>query len=267
MPGSATFDRIAELQVRRKYYIKLVNKQTNAGSALVRRALGWRADLDEKTRAAIAGRAMKIVGAALSGKPPSNADADIVQALAFDLATLAIGVEPFTKARHEIELSMKRAVRDLPVYPWAKSVHGFGELGLAVIVGEAGDLSKYPEKGHLWKRLGLAPYRGRAYSTWRWSTDDKLDAQEWVAGGYAPQRRAEIHAVIGDPLFRLQSMVGGPYRAVYDRRRESTTDNHPDWSKAHSHMDAMRVMTKALVRDLWVAWRAASQDLVADATE
>lgn len=254
-PASALIDQLAELQVRRKFYIAATNKQTNAVKALVRRGLGWRYDEEETDREKVNGRAARIVAAALSGKDQKPEDQDVYDALSADLAVVAAAIEPMTAARHQIELEMKRTARKLPVFAWAKSVHGLGELGLAVIVAEAGDLGNYPKKGHLWKRLGLAPHEGQAYSTWRMKGG--LSAEDWTQAGYSPRRRAEIYAVISEPLFRAQSVAAGPYRAAYDRRRELTATTHADWTKAHSHMDGLRVMTKLMIRDLWNAWRAA----------
>lgn len=252
--SSPLIDHLAELQVRRKFYIGVVNRQTNAAKALVRRALGWRYDTEEAGREKLNARAARIVAAALAGKEQKAEDAEAFGALAFDLATIAAAIEPCTKARHEIELEMKRAARKQPVFAWAKDVKGLGELGLAVIIAEAGDLSGYPKKGHLWRRLGLAPLDGKALSTWRMKGG--LTAEQWTDAGYSPRRRAEIYAVISEPLFRAQSVADGPYRVIYDRRRERTAESHPDWTKAHSHMDGLRIMTKHLIRDLWIAWRA-----------
>jgi len=253
-PLPATLDKLAELQVRRKFWIGNVNKQTNALKALARRALGWRHDLDEDERKKLNARAARIVSAALADKEQKPEDASICAAIAADLAVVATAIEPCTKARNEIELEMKRVVRKLPIYAWAKSVHGLGELGLAVILAEAGDLSNYPEKGHLWRRLGLAPFNGKACSTWRMGGG--LTAEQWSEAGYSPRRRAEIYAVISDPLFRAQSVASGPYRAIYDARRAKTAETHADWTKAHSHADALRVTTKYLIRDLWKNWKA-----------
>jgi hypothetical protein len=253
--SSAMIDHLAELQVRRKFYIGVVNRQTNAAKALVRRALGWRYDAEDAGREKLNARAARIVAAALAGKEQKAEDAAAFGALAFDLATIAAAIEPCTTARHEIELEMKRTARKLPVwFAWAKDVKGLGELGLAAIIAEAGDLSGYPKKGHLWKRLGLAPLDGKAFSTWRMKGG--LTAEQWTDAGYSPRRRAEIYAVISEPLFRAQSVASGSYRAIYDRRREHTAETHPDWTKAHSHMDGLRIMTKYLIRDLWAAWRA-----------
>jgi hypothetical protein len=46
----------------------------------------------------------------------------------------------------------------------------------------------------------------------------------------------------------------GPYGHVYVARREKMKLAHPDRPKAHAKADAMRIMTKALVADLWMAW-------------
>ena len=253
VPSSPSVDQLAELQVRRKFYIGAVNKQTNAVKALVRRAIGWRYDTEEGERDKVNGRAARIVAAALNGKEQKPEDAAVFGGLSIDLAVVQSAIAPMQNARHDVEKEMKRQAKKLPVYAWAKGVHGFGELGLSVIVAEAGDLAKYPKKGHLWKRLGMAPHEGKAYSTWRMKGG--LTAEQWTEAGYSPRRRAEVFAVISEPLFRAQSVVSGPYRAIYDRRREATAIAHEDWTKAHSHMDALRVMTKYLIRDLWVAWR------------
>jgi hypothetical protein len=257
-PVSALIDQLAELQVRRKFWIKLATRQGNAALALIRRAIGWRYDEDETARDKINKRAASIFATAQSGKAQKPEDAEIYQAVASDLAVIIASMEPGDAARHQIELEMARTVRKLPAYPWAKSVKGLGDVGLAVIIGEAGDLGSYPTKGHLWKRLGLAPFEGQAYSTWRMKGG--LTSEQWTDAGYSPRRRAEIFSVIGDPLFRAQSVAQGPYRAVYDRRRSLTGETHPDWTKAHSHADALRVMTKIMLRDLWREWNRAMAD-------
>lgn len=246
-------DNLAELQVRRLFYIKAKNRQVLAAKSLVRRALGattTKGEKDEKLNA----RASRIVDTALGGKEQKADDADVAGALAFDLGVIAETIKPMASTRKNIEKDMKKLAKGLPVYEWAKAVHGFGELGLAVIVAEAGDLAKYPKKGHLWKRLGLAVHEGKAYSTWR-GIKAGLTAEQWTEAGYSPRRRAEMHAVIAEPLFRAQSVAKGPYRAIYDRRRAATSLLHQDWTPMHSHMDGLRVMTKYLIRDLWKAWQ------------
>lgn len=42
-----------------------------------------------------------------------------------------------------------------------------------------------------------------------------------------------------------------PYRLVYENRRRHTAGTRPDWTDGHSHNDALRVVSKAILRDLW----------------
>jgi hypothetical protein len=51
----------------------------------------------------------------------------------------------------------------------------------------------------------------------------------------------------------------GPYRDVYDRRRERTAITHPDWTPGHSHNDALRITAKTILKDLWRAARTHHQ--------
>lgn len=90
---------------------------------------------------------------------------------------------------------------------------------------------------------------------------DRAALSAWAEYGYSGRRRAEVYATVQDSLFRWQTYSGGPYRAIYDRRRARSTAAHPDWAPARLHADAGRVMVKALIKDLWRAWRAATTDI------
>jgi hypothetical protein len=160
--------------------------------------------------------------------------------------------------RRQTEREMERLAATLPVASWQAAVKGFGRLGLAIVVAEAGrDLACYGTVAKLWKRLGLAVIDGERQRR-------KTDAALAALHGYAPHRRAEMWT-LADSMFRHQWKSGGedgegspagPYGAVYARRRARTAETHPEWTKAHARDDARRVMFKALVADLWGAWRA-----------
>jgi hypothetical protein len=59
------------------------------------------------------------------------------------------------------------------------------------------------------------------------------------------------------------------YRLVYERRRAHTAVTHgPDsespWTKGHSQNDALRITSKAILKDLWRAardWHVAQIEL------
>ena len=255
---------IMELHVRRKYCIKLHNKQTNAAWALAGRYLGIRKDMPEAERERINKQATRVVYNFLNEKPGHLDDLSVLSKMA-DLDVTAASLVPLENRRHEIELKMMRHSRKLPVSKWAKNVRGLGELGLAVVIGEAGNLSRFPHPRMLWKRLGLAPYSGKAMSNWHGA---QLTDEEWTAAGYNKKRRAEIHACVGEPLFRAQTQsatnpADGPYRIAYDVRRAQCEAVHTDWTKGHLHGDALRIMTKALLSDLWSEWRGSMGSLKA----
>ena len=60
------------------------------------------------------------------------------------------------------------------------------------------------------------------------------------------------------PVRRNRTKFGlpkGPFGEVYVKRREATLISHPEWTPKHAQMDALRIMTKALVLGLWAEWR------------
>jgi len=256
------------LQVKRKWRIKIINKETNSVRALARRYCGFVWDVEEAEREKVNKRAAGIVDRALAGKEQRSEDAEIAEIMATELEDLDATIGLHTKRRDVIEAEMKKLAKQLPVYFWAKGVAGLGEIGLAVIIGEAGDISRFPNVRHLWKRLGLAPFEKngetRAMSQWH---GNQLDTDEWIQCGYNGKRRAEIYACVGESLGKHQlgsaakagtdfSIAKGPYGHVYVARRNRCILAHPDWSRGHLHGDAMRVMTKAVIKDLWREWNS-----------
>ena len=250
--------RLAELQVRRKCFIKAANRLAASATATIRRALGFDPNADEKARGALKARALRMASRAFAGKPQAAADEAAFLTVSTDIGVVALAIEPLTARRKEIEKAMIGAARSLPAWRWAAGVAGLGDLGLAVIVGETGDLSHYPNFRHVWKRLGLMPFDGKACSVWR--RTGGMPAGGWEQVGYSPHRRAEIHACVAEPMLKHQIAAGrktstefgspkGRYGDVYVARRERTKRDHSDWTKAHAHADATRIMSKALVAD------------------
>lgn len=203
-------------------------------------------------------------------KDEANAAYDRAVAGNPDDPALAMALAPFldAKARFEvereaIEKTLRKLAKTLPVWTsWALGVKGLGELRLAVIVGECGDIGSYRNPSCLWKRMGLAvigDHRQRRVS----------DASDALEHGYNPERRA-IAYVMGTEVLKAQvrnvkdddgkrtdtSTAIGPYgqlyldRKVYEAGREGIT-------KAHANNRAARYMVKRVLRDLYAAWSAA----------
>lgn len=173
--------------------------------------------------------------------------------------------ELLEKERKQVEKQMAKEAKTLPVYEWVESVKGFGALGFAQIIGEAGDLSNYSTVSKLWKRLGLAVINGG-----RQRMVSGVDALEH---GYNPSRRAVVWT-IGDSMFR----ANGPYsdlcreRKEYEREKAAAegltvcpaakipAKNKDQYrSDGHIHNRAKRYMEKRLIRDLWRVWNDAGE--------
>lgn len=186
--------------------------------------------------------ANKLFDAAAKGSCPDGT-------LAVALAPFLAAISGFAPERAAIEKRLRKLSRSLPVWAWAGSVRGFGDLNLAAVVGEAGDVGSYRGPAALWKRFGLAVMPdGRQ----RRVSDPDLAALH----GYSPGRRCVAY-LLGDTL--VKSNADGPYRAAYLARKEYelTREDNPPKSQAHAHNRAARYMTKRALRDLWAAWRRA----------
>ncbi len=137
----------------------------------------------------------------------------------------------------------------LPIWPWVKAVSGFGPLNLAAIVGEAGDISRYRNPSCLWKRLGLAVIDGEKQGK-------RTNAEEALVHGYSPRRRCVAY-LLGDTMIKVGDKCR--YRSLYNERKERMlpifTERGDKAPKLHSHRDAMRIMVKRTLRDMWVEWK------------
>jgi hypothetical protein len=172
----------------------------------------------------------------------------------------AAGRSVWDEERNRVEDEMRRLAALLPVADWATAIRGFGLLNLAIVVGEAGrPLHDYGSVSKLWKRLGLAVIDGRRQQ--RIGNDKDLAIQH----GYSAVRRSQVYVVGSVSVFMAQR-AGMKYREVYDKRRAHTLPRiaatadlpfkHRDkWTPKRADSDARRVMTKALLCDLWCHWR------------
>jgi hypothetical protein len=189
-------------------------------------------------------------------------------------------IEQFHGLRKKIEKELAAMAMQSPGGEWMVSVKGFGPAGLAGIIGEAGDLSNYPDHSKLWRRMGMAPFTkdGVTRSGKQWKVAGGLKADDWTEYGYSGIRRA-LMFVIEDSLYK----ANGPYRDVYLARKKYLQERaiangltvapaakipakqrHMFVSKGHIDQDAKRYMGKRLLRDLWKAWRRASRAMTSN---
>jgi len=177
---------------------------------------------------------------------------DLSHPVAPAIIPLLVAIDCIRPELHLAQTHVIELAASLPVAKWCASVKGIGINGIALasIVGEAGDIGAYKSVAALWKRMGLAVINGERQRKYK---DKKLAKLH----GYNPSRRAQMY-VLAESLFRAQSRCRGPYRRAYNERRSHTALTHPDWSKDHSHKDALRFMTKRFLRDFYAAWEAAN---------
>lgn len=264
---------LKEFQVRRRFVIASEVENVNRVTALCARMCGYVAT-DKESRKANWKHAERIVKRALDGKDQDSADLEIAAAIHPELVMMRQSLEPILTRREEIETKMSKLAALLPVQKFVKETKGFKHIGLAVIVGEAGNLSNYAKIRRLWRRLGYGMAKGhekKAYSTWRMYGG--LSAEEWTRAGYSPPRLGQIYGVVTVPL--MMHKKKNKYGAVYEARRARTLITHPEWyvdengkaklneegkpSSKHAQMDAQRIATKEFLYDLWLEWRRSGE--------
>ena len=256
MTNQDSINALTNLQRFRKFNISQELAILQRLTALVASACGYESR-DEETRTVTWNRATKIVKESLGRCEFTDADGMIVDLIMPEIQATKAAVIPFQGRRKQIEDRMVEIAKTLPCQDFILRTSGFKHVGLAVILGEAGDLSNYATVRKLWRRFGLGVAQGheaQAYSTWRMKGG--LTAEDWTTAGYNPARLGQLYGVVTVPLFMCKAK--NKYGEVYAKRRERTSVTHPDWTKAHSDMDGRRVMIKSFLSDLWSEWRGST---------
>jgi hypothetical protein len=287
---------MTELWYRRVYHMRSANRILLSTKALIRHTLGYQRDLPAPEIKKIIARTSRIVDAALENGAYHADDAALAEQMQPELSAMSATISIFNDFRHDFELKMKRLSRAFPFWQEWQDVNGFTELGLAIIIAEAGDLSKYSTHSKLRKRLGLAPFTKdgvtRACSTWRMKGG--LESEDWrvtdddgnvnINGPlYKKERRSFIFSQIGVPI--IGCMGKGPrplmgedidarddltkYQKFFVRRlrlevqkdaaqgRPTTAEGKESFSK-FAAMRAQRATEQRLIRDVWQTWRRAA---------
>ncbi len=243
----------------------------------IRNAMGWRKTLPEKERKKIEATTMRIVG----GK-------DVPAEFERMVSNTAMAREAFELAEKIKTKLLEDLAEQFDVWEgFGKGIRGFGSKSLAVIIAEAGDLSGYATDAKLWKRMGISPGQNRVPKNL--SKDDRKQA--WIDRGYNSIRRSRMF-VVGEAIIKAQvrkvkdadgndtgeRAALGVYGELYLRRKLHTQKTHPEWwtdkdgkAKAdpktgrpiseHGNKDAHRYVEKRLLRDLWRAWREATEGM------
>lgn len=258
---SQTVYELKRLQRFRIWSIKQQMRSSNALGALVRADLGWNMQLPDDEREKIRKAADKLIKSALKGEKDKGGLWQLV-------ADSAAGSDHIDRSRAGWELRMIKLAKSLPAYQWVKGVRGFGAKGLAMIIGEAGDLSLYNNPAKLWKRLGL----GMVGDKRQGAPGVGATAEDWIAHGYNKARRSQVWQ-LGDSMLKSvirkvlddngedtgQRMALSYYGQVYLDRKAYEIARSPEMSKMQIHRRAQRYMEKRLLKHLWQEWRGANK--------
>lgn len=246
------------------------------GSSL-RSWLGWRKDLPEEDRKRIAEQASLLIECGekvAKGKPHALED---TEEFAEWGAIILVSIKAREHTDHFEKIAtkeMERLAKSLPVWSsFGETIRGFGPVSLAVIIGEAGDLSNYSSHSKLWKRMGLAVMDGVRQGGLKKTSGKEL----WIEHGYSPIRRSRMF-VIGDTL--MKGNQDGPYRTAYLARKQYERDRaeanglivapaakipaarrEEFISDGQIHLRSQRYMEKRLLKHLWQAWGRAKPTL------
>lgn len=255
--AASLFSHLQEYQAVRSSILRAQIALQNQARSYVRRMIGWHADLPDMKRAAINKLAKEIVECIEKDKEPlPNLQNTVVMACPF-VSVLHEARKPIDAERKAIEKAIVKRVKQLSVWPWWESIRGLDALGLAMVIGETGDLSNYSNPAKLWKRMGVSVGEdGKAPKR----TRNKAKA---IAMGYSPRRRSVIWNV-GDPLIKLNK---GVYRAAYDDYKAlqlAKEEGRPGekMTKGWAHNRAHRFMEKLLLKDLWIHWNNGQVDTI-----
>lgn len=259
VPGpSDIYEILRNKQVLRRFYIRNQNQLKNRIGGLARWQLGWRLDLPEKERDAITTKALTMIKEMRAGDVSGPEKENLWP----HLVIVDRALEPFETPREEITESMMELARQTPGMAVINQTLGVTELGLAVILGEAGNPSEYPNIQKFWKYLGWAP-------------EEKYPKGEKREGRKVPRRRkGEVYGVIVPCLIQAQTRIvrdkngkdtgrriaRGPEGELYLERKAMYLARFIEEGRKNPKADAeklaLRVMLKAFLAKIWACFPA-----------
>lgn len=174
-------------------------------------------------------------------------------------------IDPLKDLEHRTVLSLQKRMRVNPIWPYFKDVKGVGEKTLARLMACIGDPYLRPlddgsyeprTVSQLWAYCGMhtmpnkdgeiiAAKRMKGVQA-NWNMEAKtrlfLLSQGLLRQGIRKDKDGNQFAVT-------------PYGQLYLDRRAHTAVTHPEWNPGHGLNDALRIMGKELLKQLWRAAR------------
>jgi hypothetical protein len=179
-------------------------------------------------------------------------------------------VEEKEKAKEKMIASWCKSHKDVPIVKAMMSVKGVGPCIIAALLSYV-DITKTRHASSLWSYAGYHKPSHRRMDKIEKAIEyvnfDGKTKKRWYSCGNRTLR-CQLFVTAGVMIKRE-----GPYRDVYDRRKAQTEQSElvtetritgktgvhkvmwKDVSKGHRHGDALRVMMKHFLADLWYVWR------------
>lgn len=180
------------------------------------------------------------------GLSMNNRSVQVIDALQAELETVEKGVIK----------ELQKIMKSHPLGPWVKAQKGVGEKQAARLLAAIGD-PYWIEAAEFEDDNGNITVR---------EAGPRTVSQLWAYAGLhvdpkgeAVRRRKGVQSNWKTDIKTRAYLVAtscikqdGGYRKVYDARRAATKISHPDWTDGHSHNDALRIVSKAILKDMWV---------------
>lgn len=157
----------------------------------------------------------------------------------------------------DIIKELQKIMKAHPLGPWVKAQKGIGEKQAARLLAAIGDpywveeAEFEDEEGNVTVRPGgprtvsqLWAYAGLHVDR---SSNAAIRRKKGVQSNWKTEIKTRAYLVATSCI-----KTKGRYREVYDNRRERTAVTHPDWTLGHSHNDALRIVSKAILKDMWM---------------
>ncbi len=165
------------------------------------------------------------------------------------LTLMTLFVESAKKSEKFLEKALTSQLKEHRYGQLVLDTPGLGLKGAGRLLGIIGDFSRFPSPSHLWSYMGLGVNDGQRVRRVRGEVAHfNPDGQPWAFNA-------------GEAIVKTK----GPYRDLYDRRKEYTHEHRPEWTDGHCHNDAKRIAVKQMLQELWC--RATGNPIIEDARE
>lgn len=160
---------------------------------------------------------------------------------------------------------VQKHMRKHPMWTrYGKTAKGVGEKQLARLLAAIGDPYLKPVDGgfaprtvsQLWAYCGLhtLPADQPSLDTHSSSVGGVLNVaakrRKGQQANWSTEAKTRAYLIATSAI-----KTNGELRQVYDSRRAHTAVTHPEWTPGHSHNDALRIVSKHMLKQLWRAAR------------